>query len=109
MSASAKSFSPFCHYCKKKGHTVASCFQRKRDQEKVVGFVQLDATAGVEKVINPGVNYSKYLSRASLGTVSDSSLRQVSVFRDTGAFCSLIRRAAVRQPEVTFTGQKAII
>ncbi len=107
LSAESKSFIPKCHYCSKRGHLIANCFARKRDQEKMVGFVKLDQK--FSNVISPGVTYHKYISQARISTSKGSQSKPVSVFRDTGAFCSLIRRAAIAQPEVTATGQSVVI
>lgn len=105
VSSESKSFVPKCSYCGKTGHVVGNCFAKKRDQQNMVGFVQSYFSTGNR----PEVSYSKYMSQASISTDEKGQFHDVTVFRDTGAFVSLIRRSAVEQPELSCTGESIVI
>ena len=105
LSAGSKPFIPKCTYCGKVGHVVGSCFAKKRAEGNMVGFVQ----SNVAPVNRPELSYNKYLSQATIGTEENGPVHGVTMFRDTGAFVSLIRSSAVKYPELSSTGESLVI
>ena len=106
LSVEAKSFRPKCGYCGMTNHLIGDCFARKRDNEKVVGFVG----NRVSPAIPGNMKINKYMSGGRISEGPDPSTpRSVALFRDTGAWQSLITREAVKHPELSETGRSVVI
>ncbi|XP_067685776.1 uncharacterized protein [Haliotis asinina] len=92
---------PKCSYCHMTNHTVDSCFKRNRDNASAIGFV---------KSAMPLSRVSKYIHK---GSVSDVKVRDqpsdVSVYRDTGAWQTLMLSSALPKTVHSATGDYVIV
>lgn len=103
---------PHCSYCGKNNHIIANCFARKRDNEKVVGFVHCQNPPTHElKQIKNQISQRMFTSQARIFGVDqdEQASRAVSIYRDTGAGQSLVTQAAIDNIPNTATNQRVVI
>ena len=120
-----------CEYCKKKGHTKDKCWklhgkppldsERKPRPTALAGRRSMMPTSNVEQLSwdsslnerEDSLRKEGELAFSSDGRVSTSDnfqeSQKVRIWRDTGAFQSLIRKGALHLNEKTFTGKKILI
>jgi len=111
-----------CHYCHKKGHIRANCFQRKRAESQhteasvmqcvhqptadPVGLVNDVKTPLLETKVNP--LFDTHWCTATL-TRLDGSTNELCMLRDSGSLQSLLSREMLTDSDFVETGEYRLI
>jgi len=97
-----------CTYCKMTNHTINDCFKRKRDMQKTVAFVQ-NSDQRIQTPVEE-IQDQKYVYRGWARGSEKQEAVQLNLFRDTGAYQSLITsKALARLDRVVPTGKYRLI
>ena len=89
-----------CTYCNLTNHTVDKCYKKQRDTKAGIGVVK-------GKFIPEKLK--RYVHKAKIASGKDGKVREVAVYRDTGAWQTLMLSSALPEKDKTATGSYAII
>ena len=89
-----------CTYCNLTNHTVDTCFKKQRDIKAGVAVVK-------GKFIPERLK--QYVHKATIAGSKEGKVKEVAVYRDTGAWQTLMLSSALPEKDKTATGSYAII
>ena len=89
-----------CTYCNLTNHTVDTCFKKQRDIKAGIAVVK-------GKFIPERLK--QYVHKATIAGSKEGKVKEVAVYRDTGAWQTLMLSSALPEKDKTATGSYAII